>query len=259
MLPILIKLLLYLIDLVGFFNESAPQTILHKFRYACASVSFLFFLSTINYYNWTSTIDLAEQINNYIQVYGGLFTYFLAVIDVITFRRQHRIFWIQFQKSHTLFGQHQTYYKWNQIIFKFIVLFVLYCVNLYLTLTEIPSEYMIETFVVIIVIRVCHIRIIQYLIYVEIIRTNIKEMQLKAIEATILLGVVKELLKEVRAIHQMTIIMVDCLHTIFGYSQFAVVLFCFFQVLTDLNSLYLGFNPDYLVDIAGEYIVDEIL
>lgn len=248
MLPTPIKILLNLFDMLGVFTEFPPQNCLQKCRYACAGAVFLFvFNATINNYNWYTLLSIADQINSNLQVYGGLLTYSIIVIDAIIYRRKHSKFWLQFQECFTLFKLHQTYYKWNQIILQFVVLFVIFCINVSIALTIISIDDMIELVAVFIVVRMYHIRIIQYVIYVEIIRGNIKMIYLRIIELAVSRGKEIEFLKEIRGIYLNTFDMVDGLNESFGVSQCAVVSFCFFLLLSDTNWSYLHLSEQTLI------------
>lgn len=247
MLPTPVKLLLNFFDMLGIFTECPPQNYLQKFRYVCAIVVFLLFSNIINYYKWSSSMSLADQINSVMQVYGGLFSYSMILLHSAIYRREHRLFWTLFQEFHTQFGQQPTYYNWNQTIIKFIVLFFIFSINVYIAVLEYPNDYIIELLAIFVVVRIYHIRIIQYLIYMDIIVGNVKMLHLKTIEATVSRGPSKEFLKDIRDIHKKTFDMVDCLNEAFGVSQFVVLLVFFFLHLTDLNWDYLHLSEETMI------------
>lgn len=250
MLPTPIKLLLNLFDFFGFFTESSPSNCMQNVRYVC-SVLLLIFFKIFNY-NVPVSFTFAVRLNTHMQYYGGLFTHTVIYIDGIIHRREQRIFWKYFQKFRDL--SENNLYKWNSPIIMITSLSIIFLLHMLLSVWDQSSKDQVIIITAVVVTRIYHIRIIQYVTYMEIVRANIEMMRLRTIEATVLRGVVKELLKEVRVIHQMTIVMVDCFNTIFGYSQFEVVLFCFFLLLTDLNWGYLNFNTTDWINMACEYI-----
>lgn len=86
------------------------------------------------------------------------------------------------------------------------------------------------------------------MIHMEIVRVNVKSMQMRAIEAAILQGAAGHALAEIRIIYHMTFEMVDCLNDVFGYSQFETLLFCYFLPLTDLNWAYMSYQRQAPMD-----------
>lgn len=237
MLPKSIIFVLKLFDCLGFFTEWPPTTLLQKMRYICGVIFFGSF-KVFNYNIALSSMGFFDKLNACIQLYGGLFTQNLIFIDAVFHRRNQRAFWTHFQYLIDCFGIEPHFYEYDKVLLKGGHLLILTVTHATISVWDLSAEDKLVFVTVLVAIRVYSIRILQYVIYMEIIRGNLKTMQMHAIEATVLCGTVKESLRKIRCLYSITHDMVDCLNGIFGYSQFQVVLFSYFVLLVDFNWVY---------------------
>lgn len=229
------KLLLNLFDMLGFFTESPPNNVFQKLRY----ISSIFYVGSFKVFNYNlpTVMNFAEGLNSRVQFAGAIFTQTIMFIDAFVHRSDQRKLWAYAQVASGALHIH----RWKRILFIFSKLLIIFIVHGLSTTWAYSYTYKAQVLIPMILMRMYHIRIIQYMIAMELVCVNIKHMKWRATEAIVLRGTVKESLKGVRDIHGITLNMVDCLNDIFGYSQFQVVVFCFFVLVTDYNWAYLNF------------------
>lgn len=166
------------------------------------------------------------------------------------YRRAQREFWTcDSQHIRNLCREPLEQGKWNGILLRFMTLLITFIVNVLASLHEASTRDKIRVPAAIIATRLHHIRIIQYMICMEMIRVNLKVIGARAIRAGILQGAIKQCLAEIRSIHHVTLRMNDYMNDEFGYSQLQVVVFCYFIPLTDLNWTYMSF---YYRDVSNK-------
>lgn len=121
---------------------------------------------------------------------------------------------------------------------KLVILLITFIVNVSVSLKGTSVGFKVRTIPAVIATRMYHIRIIQYMICMEVIRQHIQVMQTRASGAGMLQAVEKQCFVDIRSIHRAILHMADCLNVAFGYSQFQLVVLCYFIPLTDLNWTY---------------------
>lgn len=239
MLPRPMKLLLGLFDILGYFTESPPNNAAQKLRYIFGALYIGYFRAFV--YDLPSIMNFAEGLNAKMQFAAASFMQTITFVDAFVHRGDQRRLWAYARVASELLHIQSDGYEWNRIVFIFMGLLLVFVVHGLTTTWAQSYTYKVQVLIPMILIRMYHIRIVQFMVAMELVWVNVKQMKGRAMEAVILRGTVKDSLKSVRDIHGMTLRMVDCLNDIFGYSQFAIVMFCFFVLLTDYNWAYLNF------------------
>lgn len=205
-------------------------------------------------------IGLLAVANELVQYVFGLCTYWLIIFESFLNRQAHRCFWQIVQRTHTFHSNqfmHFYGYLWQLIEFFFITI-LLYLLMYWLS--ALPQSSSI--FVYLVLITMCQIRVFYYLFLLGILNS-----QLKAIENEIItiknisqfqrdskypVSLQLKRFKSVADYYQCVIEMTQLLNEIFGWSQIATVLFCFFTFMTNLNWLcYSDFHELSTVQFIG--------
>lgn len=254
MLPKPIKLLLNLFDALGFFTELPSNNCVQKSRYLCGILVIgLFYV--FNFQNILLLIKRSTaRLNATVQLLAGLITYAVIFVDALANRRAQRAFWT-YDSVHQreLHREPLKGRKWNGILLKVVILLITFIVNVSVSLQGTSIGFKVRTMPAVIATRMYHIRIIQYMICMEVMRENIRVMRTRAIEAGMLQGVEKQCLVDIRSKHRAILHMADCLNDAFGYSQFQLVVLCYFIPLTDLNWTYISYHlQDFLEKTSME-------
>lgn len=233
-----IKLLLNIFDVLGFFTELPPNNFLQKLRYACSVFYVGYFISFT--YNEPQTMQFSQALNANMQFFSGFFTYTVIFIDAFTHRRVQRRFWTHVQQFYRSLSVSSNQCKWKRIILKILMLLIAFTLNGLAVTWRLSRTSTAQIWTAIIATRMYQVRIMQYMIYMEIVRGNIKRMRTQMTQINNFPTKTKQTLKKIRTIHEMMWHMVNCLNEIFGYSQVLVVLLCYFLALTNLDWMYIA-------------------
>lgn len=165
---------LNLFDMLGLFTECPPK------NPPQSSATFVLLISVFrnmtNFYKWWTSMTLADKINANMEVYGAISVYFMKVIDAIILPRGQWSFWTQISRDPPIIR------TTNGIIsLSSSSCFVFSYSAFYLPVCVLYVDYTMEYFSIVVITRLCHIAIIQYLIYMDII---IGQHRIVALRAT---------------------------------------------------------------------------
>lgn len=236
MLPNHIVTIIKIFDCFGFFTEYKSHIFWKCFRYAL-SFLFLIYFSSFRYdiLIYLPSIKITEFVNAYLQYFSALFTYHAIFFESFVIRRLQREFWHKKKKKYC-----QALIEWHSFLYKILCHISVLSVYVILLFVIFDLEQLTFAITVTVLVRVYQMRIAYYLVYMEVVRIHLKITHVYAKEASILLAAASN--GFIRHIYQETSDMVFCMNQIFGYSQFVVVLYSFFLLLTDFNLYYVSFD-----------------
>lgn len=224
---------------------------------AISLMLFKFFTVRILFFS----LGTMETINEYIEYSSSLYAYWLIIWDSIQYRQQNKLFWAFHQKQETYMNQHSNFRCY------FLKLYEFFIARIIITLIKIVSDristsgfkislagYIAYT----IPVFLCQMRLFYYLFCVEIIDSHLKniEFELKLLkhsnENSICLSELHRL-KWIRRYYNNVYEMVNILNEIFGWSQAASILFCFYSTFTDFNYFYIHFHNLSLLNACSMF------
>lgn len=252
MLPSRIVHILNFFDVCGYCTGSSALAEHKKlqliiFAIHLASVLVLTFYQFQTFTDLYPAIGFLETLNEMVQYSIELYTYCLILWDSFLYRKQHIRFWRAFQKINAHLKTNDPFY--NGYVCKFIEYFLVTNI-LYVSIFLVEGfPLMSPVFIFLVLILVCQLRVFYYLFCVEAINS-----QLNVIEH-IATGKAVSQIKCINEYYDCVTEMFELLSDIFGFSQVAVVLFCFYFLLTDLNWLYACYDRFSPVQICGRYFI----
>lgn len=212
-------------------------------------------------------VGILDTINELIQYSAALCTYWLIILDSILYRREHKTFWNNLERingsfcSQCLSLQNYLWYSIECILISTILYMCVYATNVF------PST-MFSNFVFLILILVWQIRLFYYILCLEIVYHQLKTI---SNEISIIKSVFNvagegncvhtskmdscefEGIRRIQEYYYCVNTMMDILNVIFSWSQPAVILFCLYSVVTDLNWLYSTFDKFTLTQIICKH------
>lgn len=241
MLPNYIMWIIKYFDCIGFFTECKSSIFWRRLRYAISLPLLIHFTIARNdILQYISDLTVIETINGSLQCFGALFIYYLVFLESFFTRHLQREFWQKVATSDCCsLGEWKS---WESFVYKFwshLMLLIVYGVMMVLRV-NLNVVFIIGTIVAI--KRISQLRIFYYLLNLEIIRNNLKAIQLYAGEALkrrLQDDLLRGNLKAIRRAYLNTHDLVNCNNGIFGFSQFILVSYCFFLLLTDCNWFYI--------------------
>lgn len=184
-----------------------------------------------------------EGINFILQYSVALYAYYSIILDANIQQKKHRHFWKIVQQIDEFYFR-QKDFTFKCLVMKFFCCFFISALAILIILVignpddnDIVINY-------IVIIKICEARVFYCIFCVEMI-----QFQLKIIKTTLANQRIRcHLYKYIREYYYRVYEMMNLLNDIFGISQVAVVLFCFYFLLADLNWLYLHVTRrnDYL-------------
>lgn len=193
---------------------------------------------TIEIYSW---LNLVEVINESLQYSSAIYTYWIIILDSMAQRREHRHFWNVYQEICDRFCSDATFTQ--HYIRKFGGYFV-FSTTLFISINLFSSiDSFVPIFMYLAMITICKCRIFYYLFCLETIYFQLQVIERKIIGVKYILRTSNQLvrLRWIREYYQCIYQMTVRLHKVFGWSQVAAILFCFYTLLTYLN----WFNAHY--------------
>lgn len=245
--------ILYFFDACGFDTGLSPLSknrIVANIIYLLHILSVVFFtLSQIlNFDEFNSGFGLLEVVNNMVQYNVSLLTYWLMIFEACTQQRIHKHFWKKIQTNNDYFHPQLMSYNFKFIEFystTFLIWFTLCFISNF--------DAFFEVMAYLCLIKICQIRIFYYMLCLEVLYAQLQliEKQFKFLSATVSkINSHSGELRRLRIFYQSVYELTTLLNEIFGWSQVAAVLFCFYALTTDLNFLFSHYQdctPTYLI------------
>lgn len=192
---------------------------------------------------------------------SALVTYWTIIIESYAQRKIQEQFWHIFKQIDTRFHRHKNLLMKSYFLkfFEFLVVFSIIQVALDNYFTMFHNHIVCYLFAYVVLVKMYQFRVFYYLFYIEIINSELKviEKGIKFISKISRsycpwlssdkypVNSVKCLREYFRLIYELSV----CINSVFGLSQFATILCCFYFVLTDLNWAY-----SYIGDMTYAYI-----
>lgn len=188
-----------------------------------------------------------EGVNDSIQYFVPLFTYWMTIFDSISQRNTHKHFWKVFQRLSNHCNISLRSYTIKIIEFFAVTLAITHALDWE---REFTSFFFMLPYVV--VTRMFQIRIFHYLLCLEVIhfqlvtiegeiRTLIRYSNLRKCHSAMLGGLSIDEIQKLKSIRKSVVNvygMVDCLNQVFGWSHLGAILCAFYLVLTDINWIF---------------------
>lgn len=207
----------------------------HLFYYLCALMGFL------------------PAINELVEYSGSLYTYWLIIFDSFVYRNAHKQLWLLIQRIDM--DVHQsgtfTFYCYKIKFMEFLAASTAPIINIFVD----SIERFVVYIVYIIPVRICQIRIFYYILCLQPIRMQLKQIE-RDVDRMCSLQCIengRSQLKELREKFQCVYEIVELLNTIFGWSHVAAVSYSFFSIFTDSNYLYVHVNKLTAMDSIGKF------
>lgn len=202
------------------------------------------------------SVGLIETINEIVEYCASVYAYWLIILDSFVHRQAHKRFWQTVQQidKHVCCLSHFEFRRYMAEFIEFFAIRIsIIVINMILVnfeRTGIYIAYMIP-------IQICQIRVFYYIFGLEAIQFQLECIEREIVRTrtgssnSILAEVInfKRIRKNFECIYKSS----DLLNTIFGFSQVAAVLFCFYSMFTDLNYIYIHFRELSEVDLIGKY------
>lgn len=199
---------------------------------ACYFTMYQFHLTTI----FNKLVGPLQTANEMLQYDFALCTCWLIVFESIFYRREHQQFWIIFERINVhLWIECNSFRNFIYKMFEYFpVSFVLYAVS-FIYRGHPTTE---GVFVFHALITICELRTFYYVFCLEIVNWQLQIIERELMVKNHDLKYMKMLNHHYGCIVALT----ELLNVIFGWSQFASILFEFYALLTDLNWCYASFE-----------------
>lgn len=187
------------------------------------------------------SLGVVEKTSKFCEYMVALCSYWLIIFDSISNWREHRKFWDIFQQIHEYYSSQHNFTP-RIYMFKMIEFFSMTTFLIIMGLITDDLELFAVVCSYLILVKLSQFRIFYYLFCVEILYHQLKSIE-KQIEDMMILDSISRCeiskrLKFIRGyfhcIHELS----NQLNQIFGWSQVAVILFCFQIFLSDFNDIY---------------------
>lgn len=177
------------------------------------------------------TTRMIEVVNYMLQYSVALYTYWCIIFDSNRQMRENQRFWKVVEKADKFpFTQNDIQLK--HYCSKFLLCFYTSALGILSTIVKTDGEYKELMFVYLFLIKICEARAFYYIFCLEVL-----QFQLNKIEK-----VPRDQHDDQRTFKQMrghyVYDMTNHLNNAFGVSQVAMILFCFYFLLTDINWAY---------------------
>lgn len=268
-----IKHILNFFDICGFntciTNLSNGQKSSYIMNFVHISMLILFIVIKFYFiYIFFSLVGTAETINEYVQYSSSLLAYWLIISDSIHYRQKQKHFWEIIQKNEKYFCQNLNFQSYIVKFYEFFTakIFAIIVATSLKSFAVFGIMGLPGYIAYITPVEICQIRLFYYIFCLEIIYFYLKfiESDLILVEQNMkfyqnsheifsLQSFAFHRLKWIRQYFHDVYEMINLLNKIFGCSQVASVLFCYYSLFTDLNYCYIHFNNLTILDISGMY------
>lgn len=243
MLPKRIVRFLKFFDICGFNTQLTNLSSNTNITYLISSVHVLMAASfTIHelffFHKFYDSAGLIETINELIECFASLLTYYFIIFDSIFHRQAHLSFWTLFQRSNNKALVPRGY------VFKIVEFFSANIVIDFITVGYYRFGGYVD-FVAVLVyvaymipVKICQIRLFYYIFCLEMILFQLKiiEVELKSLAIKTNYDLTKWM-RHFEHVHEL----IQLTNEIFDLSQVSTVLFCFHVLFTDMNYLYIHY------------------
>lgn len=265
MLPKQIVCILSFFDILGYYTESSALTKYRKLQLLLFTIQILL-ATDFTLYQFRLAIELCkflgplETANEMLQYTMGLCTYWLIIFDSFLYRRKHQHFWKILERIDAHFcKQFISFRVYLCKVFEFfLVSSVLYTLSyIFRAIPQIDG-----VLIYLALIAVCQFRFFYYVFCLEVVNWQLQMIQRELVimkQCAVVSGgggVSDAALRihksiayfNVKRLHWVNeyygciIEMTELLNIIFNWSQFALILFGFYSLLTDLNWCYASFD-----------------
>lgn len=261
MLPKQILCFLTLFDAFGFnsrsTNLSKTQTTIYSIYLVHICLAIIFVVMEIYItFEYYPLLLLTEAISECMQYCVALSTYWLTIFDSCLHQQEHQHFWQLVQDIDLNFCD-QRNFKCRNYSIKFAVFLIKTIIIVILRLVVTRYISLIADIAYTFLPIICEIRMFYYLFCLEVIYFQLKmiEKEFIAMKNKLFATDVEHYAKPVpfltfelqrlrwiRSYFHRIYTMMDLLNEIFGWSHVAVISYCFFYILTEMNWLYLNFR-----------------
>lgn len=250
-------------DICGFNSGSTKLTQNKKSIWIIYSVhiSLAVFFTLFKFYFilvYYPSLGVVEKTSKFCEYMVALCSYWLIIFDSISNCHEHRKFWKIFQQIHQYYSTQHKFFPRNYMI-KMIEFFSMTTFLIVMGLITDDLELFAVVCSYLILVKLSQFRIFYYLFCVEILYHQLeiidKEIKEMMIHKTLSKCEISQRLKFIRGYFQCIHELTNQLNHIFGWSQVAVILFCFQIFLSDFNDIY--FHWIHFGDASTEHGVGE--
>lgn len=264
MLPKQIVRILNFFDSFGYYSESSALAKYPKLQLLAFVIQF-FLAVDFTLYQFRLAMELGKFIspleiaNEMIQYTMGLCTYWLIIFDSLYYRRDHRNFWKLLEHIDTHFCKQ--FISFRGFLCKFLEFFLVSSVLSTLTYISHAIPQIDGFYIYMALIIICQFRIFYYVFCLEIVNWQLQMIQhelvkMKQYSSNMAAAGARNLnlkrLKWVNEYYGYIIEMTESLNAIFSWSQFALILFGFYSLLTNLNWCYASLHLFTSLKYIGE-------
>lgn len=268
MLPSQIVNVLNFFDVMGYCTGSTALTKYRQIRllihvmhsvFAVLFTMYMFQLSVELY----QVMGLLETLNELAQYSVALNTYWLIILDSFLHRYKHRSFWMIVQ----LIDEHfcsQTVFLRGYLckIFEYfpVTLISSYLIYFLKAVPQVRAVFIGDT-----LITICQLRVFYYLFCLEVVNWQLKmiETEVKIMKSVSPMDDKTHPFREfdlkrfkwINKYYDCVMEMTELLNDIFGWSQIASILCCFYTLLTNLNWLYANLDRLSVTHSSGSFQV----
>lgn len=278
MLPKQIVCILNFFDILGYYSESSALAKYQKIQLFVFIVQILL-ATDFTLYQFRFAIELCTMLgpleiaNGMLRYTMGLCTYWLIIFDSFKDRRKHQHFWKILKRIDTHFCKQFISFRGYlcKLIEFFLVSIIVYIMSyIFRAFPQTDGVLICLTLIII-----CQIRIFYYVFCLEIINWQLQMIQHELIiikkwssntnqsASNSILRTHKTIdyfnlnrFKWVNQYYGCIVEMTELLNVIFSWSQFALILFGFYSLLTDLNWCYASFDLFPSLKYFCEYILN---
>lgn len=200
--------------------------------------------------------------NNLFQFLSGLVAYWIIIFESYFKRDYQKKFWKIYKQNLSRCFQREYHlnlrsylYKFCEFMLAFSIIQIL-LIHYFLSIMGAFFYFIISYFVI---VKMYQSRIFYYLFYMELIRNELEKIH-KELKYHVLMSqsnacdFEKNIFKRIRECYGMVYQMVSCINNIFGWSQFATILFSLHLLLTELNWAFIRIYERPIGYIIGIYI-----
>lgn len=260
MLPVQIVYFLNIFDVFGYKSGSSKLSQNRKisyFIYFCHIflATLLTLFKPYSMFKYYSSLGLSVAISEFLEYSTPLCTYWMIIFDFMYHQQTHRLFWKILEENIHQFDQ-QHNYNFRIFLIKFIEFFGIKFFTLF-------SRFILYDRAMVGIaydslFKLCQIRVFYYLFCLEVvhlqlilIKTELEFLNIEDISIKSSGYVLK--LRKFRTHFYFIYEMLESLNKIFGWSQVAAILFCFYLILSEFNWTYINFAVDSTARQISKY------
>lgn len=198
------------------------------------------------------SVPVVEVVNFLIQYSVGMYTYWIIIMESSFLQRDQKQFWTSFEYNVKRFCSYPIDFKCYLLKF---TTFLFTSVSLFFTINVLNDlQQSLDNFGYLMLYTICQIRGFYYIFCLKIMSFQVKSIESK-IKAITFFSVERQSYQfnQVREFYQKVHEMSLLLNNIFGWSHAALILFCFYKFMTEINWTHVHFHEQSTVEISGKY------